>query len=92
VTLPPPDHVVTVQVLDSESRAPVADAVVRIGHYRASTDEDGLARIEIAKGAFDLTVYKADYKALTRAIEVNDNATVGVELLSTPKREDAYWG
>jgi hypothetical protein len=92
VTLPPPDHVVTVQVLDRESRAAIAEAIVRIGPYRASTDENGLARIEMAKGAFDLTVYKADYEALTRAIEVNDNATVGVELRFTPKREDAYWG
>jgi hypothetical protein len=92
VTLPPPDHVVTVQVLDRESHTPVAEAIVRIGPYRASTDENGLAKIEMANGAFDLTVYKADYEALTRAIEVNDNATVGLELRFTPKREDAYLG
>jgi hypothetical protein len=92
LTLPPPDHVVTVQVLDQESRAPVAGAIVRMGPYRASTGEDGVANVEMVKGQFDLTVYKADYEAFARAIEVKEDVAVGVELRFAPQREDAYWG
>jgi hypothetical protein len=92
LTVNPPEHAVTVQVIDKETRTPVADAVVRVGPCRACTGEDGLATVEIAKGAYEVTVYKVDCEAFARAIEVNDNVAVGVELVFAPKLEDAYWG
>jgi hypothetical protein len=92
LTVPPPDRFVTVHVIDRESRTPVSGAIVRVGPYRACTDEDGLAKIEIAKGRYDVTIYKVDYESFAQTVELNDHARIDIELQFAPRLEDAYWG
>jgi hypothetical protein len=56
-----PEHNVTISIVDAETRLPIADADVRLGPYRALTNEQGIARIGAARGAYVLDAWKAGY-------------------------------
>jgi hypothetical protein len=93
VTVRPPEHTVTIQVIDRDTGAPVQDVAVRLGLYRASTVESGLAEIAMAKGVYELTVRKVDYEASPRTVEVAGDANIQVEIGFVPRpMQDPYWG
>ena len=93
LTVKPPEHTVTIRVVDRDTEAPVADVAVRLGVYRAFTDEDGLARLETAKGTYELTIHKVDYESISRSVEVTRDLNVEVEVWFAPKpTEEPYWG
>jgi hypothetical protein len=92
LTVPPPEHVVEVRIVEKETRAAIPDAHVRFGAYRAVTDETGLARFAVAGGAHRLYVSKSGYDVPERTVAVNGNEEVQLEAALLPKdNPDAYW-
>lgn len=91
VTVPPPEHTVTVKVTEKGAESPVDNVEVRFGVYRDRTDEYGLAKVELPKGAYDLVVWKLGYEALTKAVEVTADAMLQVEIGLAPEPEEPYW-
>ena len=88
----PPQHRLTVKVIEKETAAPIENALVRLGVYRAATDPSGLADIKLPKGTYDLVVWKAGYEAPSQTVEVNDDVTLQVEALVVPEEDpDAAW-
>ena len=77
-----PEHRLTVTVVEWETRNPVADVQVRLGAYRAVTDQSGRADIEVAKGTYELAVWKVQYEAPARTVEID--ADVSVEVGGAP--------
>ena len=61
-TARPPEHRVTVQVVEKETEAPLEDVEVRLGVYRASTDAAGLASLELPGGVYELNAWKISYE------------------------------
>ena len=55
-TVPPPEHVLTVEAVAAETGAPVEGARVAVHPYRAVTGPDGIARIPVAAGEYTLFV------------------------------------
>jgi hypothetical protein len=92
VVVPPPEHRLTVKVVEHESAAPIADAQVRLGAYRATTDASGRCEIATPKGSYTLTVWKAGYEAPPTSVEVSADLTVEVAVLALPEENpDAAW-
>jgi hypothetical protein len=92
VVVPPAEHRLIVRVIERESAAPIADAQVRLGAYRAATDGSGRAEIPMPKGSYDLTVWKAGYEAPPTHVEVTADLTVEVAVLPLPEENpDAAW-
>jgi hypothetical protein len=92
VVAPPAEHRLTVRVIERDSAAPIADAQLRLGPYRAVTDASGGAEIAIPKGSYNLTVWKVGYEAPQTSVEVNADATVEVAVLPVPEENpDAAW-
>ncbi len=88
----PPEHSVTVKVTDKETAAPVEDAQIRLGPYRAVTGASGLAELRIAKCRFDLRVWKAGYDAPVVAVDIDGDTFVQVEVTAIPEEDpDARW-
>ena len=54
------EHTLTVTV--AAGGAPLADALVRLGPYRAPTDASGTAKVRLAKGHYELVVWKTGYE------------------------------
>jgi hypothetical protein len=87
-----PQHRLTIKVIEKDSAAPIADAQLRLGAYRAATDQSGLAQVDLPGGVYDLSVWKVGYEAPGRTVELNGNVTVEVEVLALPEENpDAAW-
>jgi hypothetical protein len=88
----PPEHRLTIEVFERDSKAPIEDAQVRLGAYRAATDPSGRAEVAMPKGTYDLTVWKVGYEAPVRTVDVREDARVQVEaVIVPPENPDAAW-
>jgi methionine-rich copper-binding protein CopC len=88
----PPEHKLTVKVVERDTASPIADAMVRLGAYRGATDTSGLAEIMLPKGTFDLNVWKAGYEAPATTLDIDADATVEVVVAALPEENpDAAW-
>jgi hypothetical protein len=88
----PPEHRLTVKVFERETAAPIADAQVRLGAYRAATDPSGLAEIMMPKGTYDVWVWKVGYEAPASSVTIDADAAVEVAVAVVPEENpDAAW-
>lgn len=83
-TVMPPEHLVTVEVIDKDTKAPIKGAHVILHPYRADTDEDGVAKVEVPKGEYQLYVSKVDYETFRTKINVTSDIAIKAELLVPP--------
>ncbi len=76
----PPEHAgtVTVTVVDGQTESPLANADVRLGLYRASTDAEGNARIEAPAGDYELYVRRPGYAPYSDPVTVTGDAALRV--------------
>lgn len=88
----PPEHRLTVEVLEEDTKAPIEDAQVRLGAYRAATDPFGRAEVAMPKGIYELTVWKVGYEAPGRTVDIRADVSVQVEVaVVPPENPDAAW-
>ncbi len=93
-SLEPPEHTVTVQLVPKGIDAPMDNIEVRLGAYRAETDERGLARVEVPKGTYELSAWRIDIEPVSTELEVTGDAMVEVD--AAPRRvvdedEERLW-
>jgi hypothetical protein len=84
------EHTVTVNV--AVGGAPVEQAYVRLGPYRGVTDAAGAAAIKVAKGRYELVVWKAGYDAPVMPLTIEADATVAIDAKILPEDDpDSHW-
>ena len=88
-TVRPARHRVCVAILERETRTPIPEAQVRLGYHRSASDESGIARFMVASGKHRLFVWKADFSAPERVLDVQQDLDFIVEAEALPK-EDPY--
>jgi hypothetical protein len=76
----PPDCEITVEAVDKETRTPIKGARVVVHPYRATTDENGVARIKVTKGHYDILVSASKYVAVSTTAEVTADLIARTEL------------
>jgi hypothetical protein len=84
------DHEVTVKAFDTETGAPIKGAHVLLHPYRALTDENGTAKVSVAKGTYKLFVSGFNYIAYENTIDVADDFTIRAELAEEPEGQEDY--
>ncbi len=82
-----PEYVVTVETVDRAARTPLEGARVVMHPYRAVTDERGVARVRVAKGAYKLFVSQTRYITFGVPVEVTGDMTTRAELDLEPVPE-----
>ena len=87
VTVAEPEHSVSVTVVNKETKKPIAGAQVRLGVYRAETNESGAAKVRVPKGAFPLVVTRPGYKMPERKIEVAKDVRVRIAAEQLPPED-----
>jgi methionine-rich copper-binding protein CopC len=88
----PPEHRLTVKVIEHASAAPIENALVRLGAYRAATGGSGVAEFMLPKGAYDLDVWKSGYEAPTTPVVIDADLAVDVAITAVPEENpDAAW-
>ncbi len=83
-TVGPADHVVTVEVVDLQDGGPVEQADVLMHPYRARTDTNGVARLEVRRGEYELRVTKGNIGAYETTIVVESDLSVQAKVLDIP--------
>jgi hypothetical protein len=92
ITVGEPEHSVSVKVVNKETKEPIAGAQVRLGVYRAETDESGAAEIRVPKGTFELAVMRPGYRMPERKIEVEKDVRVRISAERLPPPDPfALW-
>jgi hypothetical protein len=91
VAAPPPEYCVTVRIADKDTRLPLGQVEVRVGVYRASTDEAGMARVEVPGATYELNVWKQGYESLSVPLKVDSDQPVSLDLIPAPEPDDPYW-
>jgi hypothetical protein len=89
----PPDCEVTVEALDREKQTPIKGARVVIHPYRAVTDENGVAKVKVTKGQYDILVSASKYVPVSTTVEVGADMNTRAELDEDPtwESEDEAW-
>ena len=77
-TVEPPGNAVTVTVLDRDTESPLGNADVHLGVYRASTDAEGKARVEVPAGEYELYVRSPGYIPYTQPLTVTGDGALRV--------------
>lgn len=75
-----PDCEVTVKVFDRESQAPVKGARVVMHPYRAVTDTNGMTKIKVTRGPYDILVSGSKYLPASTRVEVTADLVTFAEL------------
>jgi len=88
--VPPPEHVLTVTVAAEDG--PLADAIVRAGPVRVTTDAEGRARLHLAKGAHQIAVWKMGYDSEPVPLTVEADTALSIAARLRPEdNPDAIW-
>jgi len=91
ITVLPPEHSLTIHVRDKATQAALAEAEVRLGVYRAASNDRGVAAVELPAGSYSLSVWKVGYEQFTTSVDVSSSVCVDVELAVEVEPEEKYW-
>jgi hypothetical protein len=75
-----PDCEVTVEAIDREKQAPIKNARVVMHPFRAMTDENGIAKLKVTRGQYDILVSASKYVPVSTAVEVTADMISKAEL------------
>ena len=81
-------------VLEKNTAAPLENVQVRLGVYRASTDDRGRAILEVPRGKHDLNLRKVGYETVSKTVEVTENITIEVRAVcvsDTDPDDEQVW-
>lgn len=85
--VPAPEHMVTIEAVDRSTQAPIEGAQILIHPYRATTNENGIARIRVPAGSYKIFVSASRYYPVRTMADVSEDLTTKAELVLEPKRE-----
>jgi len=88
----PPEHRLTIKVIEQRTASPVENAQVRLGAYRGVTGGSGFAELMVPKGSYDLDIWKSGYEVPTASIVINADLAVEIAITQMPEENpDAVW-
>ena len=87
----PPEHRVTLHVIDKSSRTPLANVDVRVGRFRAATDEAGIAYVDVPGGPYEVGTWKNGYEIAAASVIVAADTSISLELTAARERDQPYW-
>jgi hypothetical protein len=86
--LPPPEHRLTVEVVEAADGAPVAGFGVRVGPWRGVTDAAGLATMALPRGEHGVAAWKSGYRAASRRLTLESDTVVRLAVEKMPEDAD----
>jgi hypothetical protein len=76
----PPDCEVTVKAVDREKQTPIEGARVLMHPYRVVTDRNGIAKVKLTRGPYDVLVSGSRYVPVCTTVEVTTDLITTAEL------------
>jgi len=91
IAVRPPEHRVALKVVDKDTGVPLDAVELRLGMFRVTTDEKGIAQVEVSGGTYDVTAWKLGYEILSRSVLVAADVSIQLEVAAAVDREQPYW-
>jgi len=92
VAVNPPDHKLTIVILDKETEAPIQEAHVRLGYFRAVTDADGRADLAMPGGKHEVQAWMVSHELAPTVIDVKEDMTIRLKATAIPEEDPgARW-
>jgi hypothetical protein len=76
----PPNCEITVEAIDREKQTPIKGARVVMHPYRAMTDENGIAKLKVTRGQYDVLVSASKCVPVSMVVEVTADMITRAEL------------
>lgn len=87
----PPEHRVTLEVIDKASGIPLTGVELRVGRFRAATNEAGIAYVEVPAGTCEVCAFKIGYDILSSTAHIIGDTTIRLEVAVAPEPVQPYW-
>jgi hypothetical protein len=91
ITVAPPEHRVTLHAREKGSAAPIGGVELRLGVFRATTDESGTAQLAVPAGSYQVAAWKIGYDLLSTTADVDADITIRLEVAAAARPEQPYW-
>jgi hypothetical protein len=92
-----PEHMVTVEVIDKDTKTPIqkASVILRPSIYQGSeysnyTDDAGMARVRVPKGEYHICAMNGGYKSFLKIAEIASDTAVKAELWAGSDLDDIF--
>lgn len=86
-----PEHRVTLEAIANGNGAAVPGVELRVGRFRAATDDAGIGHVEVPGGTYDVETWKNGYQAVSKTVAIAADTTIRLELIALPELERPYW-
>ena len=87
----PPEHRVTFEVIEKVSRDPVGGVELRVGPFRAVTDDVGIVRVDVPGGSYEVCAWKIGHELFTATTHVAADMSIQIEIAVTLLPDQPYW-
>jgi len=74
------DKYALIEAFDKEKQTPIKGAQVVMHPYRATTDENGIARVKVTKGHYDIFISAAKYVSIATSADVTADMITRADL------------
>ena len=81
----------TLKAVQKGTAVPLAGVELRLGVFRAATDEAGTAEIEVPGGTYDVAGWKIGYDMFSGTAHVAGETTIHLEVAAAADAEQPYW-
>lgn len=89
---PMAEHTLTVSIVERNTREALGGVEIRLGAFHARTGKDGRASLKIAKGHYQLKLWRNGHIAPDRPLSIDNDATLALTMLHVPEEHpDARW-
>jgi hypothetical protein len=87
-----PEHTLTVQVTERDSKEALAGVEIRLGPFHARTDKAGRAELRVCGGTYQLHLWRTAHISSPRPIEIAGDVSVELTMAHVPEEHpDARW-
>jgi len=87
-----PEHTLTVQVTEQASKAVLDNVEIRLGPFHARTDKTGRAALSIAKGDYQLQLWRTAHIAQPVPVTIAGDVSLDLTMVHVPEEHpDARW-
>jgi hypothetical protein len=87
-----PEYTLRIQIAERSSGEALAGVEVRAGPFRGRTDKAGRADLRIAKGTYEIMLWRTAHVAEPRPLTVDGDATLALTMTHVPEEHpDARW-
>jgi len=87
-----PEHRLTVQVTERDTKEPLGGVEIRLGPFHARTDKTGRAELRVCKGEYQLHLWRTAHLAQPVPLAIGGDVTLALTMLHVPEEHpDARW-